>query len=164
MREWLQARGGANGDQSDARHIFVSLMDHLETGWKHIRPLQLWYEENRETARGTDAYWHLMEFIDADLVDVFRGLVALAYALVPGYPEWLETADPGDVDGEADTFHRYLVMAGAAAEHDSVPDGLRHLARAAAHALADWTTDLLVLVDAIDRQVLTPMMRAANAG
>lgn len=160
---WMEARRRAIGLDPALRALFTPALDHVEAGWQHVRPLQQWYDAEREHAReSSDDYAQLLHFIDGDLVDLFRELAAGVAALVPGYDGWEAEADPGGVEGELDRFQRYFTLFRYAVESVPAPEALRTIARTAAQGLAGWSTELAVLVAAIEETVVSPLYKAAR--
>jgi hypothetical protein len=143
---------------AETRHLFTRLLQRMEEAWEYIRPLELWYEEHAEDAEaeGSD-YWQVMEFINADIVDIFREVAVDVSRLVPGCEGWPKTASPDDVNGEADAFNRWLIVFGLAAESPCIPDGLRELAHAATAGLTGWSAEVAALAQAIQTDVLSPL-------
>lgn len=147
---WRDARQRIARLDPPLQALLGPLLDHVEAGWAHVRPLQVWYEAEREHARtASDDYAHLLNFIDGDLVDLFRELAAGVAALVPGYDGWEAEADPGGVEGELDRFVRYFTVFRYAVEAADAPEGLRAEVRAAVQGLAGWSMELAVLLTAI---------------
>lgn len=157
---WRDARQRIACLDPPLQALLGPLLDHVEAGWAHIRPLQRWYEAEQEHARAaSDDYALLLDFIDGDLVDLFRELAAAVAALVPGYAGWEAEADPGGVEGELDRFIRYFTVFRYAVEAADAPEGLRAEARAAVQGLAGWSTEFAVLLAAIDKAVIAPLYR-----
>lgn len=157
MDWWADARGRVGRGAPVLRPLLNAALDHVESGWLHIRELQRWHDDNRERAHaGRDDYALLLSFIDGDLVDLFRVIAGEVADLVPGYPEYEATADPGSVDGDIDTFRRYFALFTLAVEQAPDAEPLREIARAAAHGLAGWCTEMDALVAAIDAQCVSP--------
>jgi hypothetical protein len=156
---WTDARRRAQRLDPPLRAMFTRALDHVEAGWAHVAPLQRWYEAHRDRARDGSDYAHLLNFIDGDLVDLFRELAVGVAALVPGYDGWEADADPGGVDGELDRFERYFAVFRRAAEAIDAPATLGDAVRAAAQGLASWATELAVLVRAIDEAIIVPLYR-----
>lgn len=153
--DWLAARHRVHALPAALRPLFLSVLNHIEAGWFHIRELQLWYDANQERARAQqDNYALLLHFIDGDLVDLFRAIAAETAQLVPGYPDWKGQVDPGTIDGDVETFRRYLAVFAMAVEQEPHSESLREITRAAAEGLAGWCTELMVQVAAIDSAVI----------
>ena len=143
---------------AETRHLFTRLLQRMEEAWEYIRPLELWYEEHAENAEAEGGdYWEAMEFINADIVDIFREVAVDVSRLVPGCEGWPKTASPDDVNGEADAFNRWLIVFGLAAESPCIPDGLRELAHAATAGLTGWSAEVAALAQAIQTDVLSPL-------
>ncbi|HEX6038972.1 hypothetical protein [Longimicrobium sp.] len=153
MAWWRDARERARQLDPGVRSLFVDVLDHVEAGWAYVAPLQAWCEAHRDDPRdGDDA--HLLDFIADDVVDLFREIASGVAALVPGYPGWEAEADPAEVDGDLDTFRRYFTVLRYAVEGLPAPAELRDAVRTAAQGLAGWSTELAVLVTAIEEAVL----------
>lgn len=160
---WRDARQRIARLDSSLKALLGPLLDHVEAGWAHIRPLQRWYEAEQEHARAaSDDYALLLDFIDGDVVDLFRELAAAVAAMVPGYRGWEAEADPGGVEGELDRFVRYFTVFCYAVEAADAPEGLRAEVRAAVQGLEGWSTEFTVLVAAIDKAVIAPLYRRGH--
>ena len=161
---WRDARQRIGRLDPPLKALLEPLLDHVEAGWAHVRPLQRWYEAEQEHARAaSDDYALLLDFIDGDLVDLFRELAAAVAALVPGYAGWETEADPGGVEGELDRFVRYFAVFRYAVEAADAPEGLRAAVRAAAQGLAGWSTEFAVLLAAINEAVIAPLYRRGRS-
>jgi hypothetical protein len=154
---WNDARARVHTVAHQMRPALLAALDHVEAGWEHVRELQRWYDDHRERAQAADDYAMLLNFIDGDLADVFREVAAGVAALVPGYTEWGEDADPGTLDGDIDVFARYLAVFALAVEHTPGAEPFRDLARDCARGLAGWATECAALVAAIDEAVVRHM-------
>lgn len=155
---WREARDRALRLDEASRPLFLGILDHVDAGWMQVAPLQAWYEAHRDHAReSSDDYAQLLNFIQDDLVDLFREVAAGVAALVPGYAGWEAEADPAEVEGDLDAFRRYLTVLRYAVEAMDAPAALRDAVRAAAQGLAGWCTELAVLVTAIEEAVVAPM-------
>lgn len=152
MAWWMDARARARRLAPGIRPLFVDVLDHVEAGWAYVAPLQAWYERHQDDARRADDYALLLDFIADDVVDLFRELASGVAALVPGYAGWEAEADPVEVDGDLDTFRRYFTVFRHAVEGLPAPAELRDAVRAAAQGLAGWSTELAVLVTAIEER------------
>lgn len=154
---WRDARRRAQLTDPTLRPLLNAALDHVEAGWLHMREVQRWHEENRERAHGRhDDYALVLHFIDGDLVDLFREIAAEVADLVPGYPGYETTADPGSLDGDIDTFRRYFALFTLAVEQAPGAEPLRGIARAAAAGLTGWCTELDAFVAAIDAECINP--------
>lgn len=156
MPWWTDARERARRLDPGVRSLFVDVLDQVEAGWACVAPLQAWYEAHHEEPRsGSSDDVYLLDFIADDVVDLFREIASGVAALVPGYASWEAEADPAEVDGDLDTFRRYFMVLQYAVEGMPAPAALRDAVRAAAQGLAGWSTELAVLVSAIEEGVLT---------
>lgn len=131
------------------RPLFAAMLDHVENGWEVLRPLQHWCEENEPLARdGQDDYAHLLSFMNGELADVFLLIGAGVADLVPGWENWIEEADPMDLDGWTETFGRYLVVFRMACAGADVPASFRAMALDAAAVLerGRWSQRMAALL------------------
>ena len=148
---WADARARVEAMEPVIGAPLAAALHHVEAGWEHVRELQRWHDDNRERALGEpDDYAEILNFIDGDLVDVFREIAAGVAGLVPGYASWADEADPGSVDGDLDVFRRYLTVFTLAVEQAPGAEPLRVVSRAVARGLAGWCAELEVLVTAVD--------------
>lgn len=153
---WAQARRRVETLAPGTRPVLLAALTHVEAGWEYVRELQRWHDDNRARARDRGALALILEFLDGDVVDVYREIAAEVAALVPGYPGWENQADPGAIDGDGDVFHRYFAVFALAVEQAPEAEPVRELVRSATRGLAGWCTELTVLVTAIDTTVLRP--------
>jgi hypothetical protein len=128
---WYAARERA----SDVGRVLVDLMERVEAAWPAVRELQHWFEANHARSRERDAYGHLLAFIGADLVDMFREVAGGVTDLVPGGNRWETDADPDDVAGDVDTFVRYLALLHLAVQKAPVPEPFALLVSSVAERL-----------------------------
>jgi len=150
LPEWFHARWRLQRLPSFKRDLFTRALDHVESGWEHVRELQRHADANREhTLANCDTYSDLLDFIDGDLVDIFRVIAAEVSRLVPGYPEWEERASADEVDGDTDVFRRYFTVFALAVEQEPKAEPLREATRAAKTGLAGWCTEMGILVASI---------------
>lgn len=146
---WYAARQRAHaGTGKPARHL-VRLLDVIESGWHALRDLQHWYEGNVPPADTSDPYGHLLRFVGADLVDVFRVVAVSAAELVPGWSDWAAEADPDGLVGEVETFVRYLALLHSAVQAAPVPEPFAMLVVSVADRFTGWGTEVSALVTAV---------------
>lgn len=160
-KAWSRARRRSRKLNAEPRALFTALFDQIEEGWNHVRRFQTWYEAHSAEARERHPYADILNYLDGDLVDVFRVVAAEACCLVPGWAGWESEADPGELEAEAETFSRYLTLLVFAAETADEPDGLRALTREAGVALHGWDREIGRLVKAINDEVISPKVRRA---
>jgi hypothetical protein len=78
------------------RGIFTGRVPRLVRSSARARPvLQIAYERLEHLAPEEGEMAHFLDFIDADVVDLFRVVASDAADLVPGLEAWEECADPG---------------------------------------------------------------------
>lgn len=130
------------------------LIHHIEYGARHLSPLQLLAEATAASEGGPGLH-HLLDFIEDDIVDVFRCVAIGAASLVPG-PDWKENADPPEVQAEARLLARYLWIGAAAAQQEGIPADVRHAFAAALTAMVRWDEELVQLIDEIAENELLP--------
>lgn len=155
--KWREARERVNAVEPATRPVFLSILDHMERGWRAFRPLQVWFEENSEHAEhGRDDYAHLLNFANG-LSDVFLLMGQGVADLVPGWAEWAKEADPADVEGSADNFRCDLTVFRLACTGADVPEPFRTLALSVVGVLESggWTDQLAALLGAVGE--LVPM-------
>jgi hypothetical protein len=155
-QKWREARERVDAIEPAIRPVFLSILDHMERGWRAFRPLQIWVEANRDHAKhGRDDYAHLLNFVDGGLSDLFQ-LIALGVAdLVPGWAEWAKEADPADLDGWVETFACDLTVFRLACTGADVPEDFRKLALSVAGVLESggWSEQLSALIGAVGELV-----------
>lgn len=161
--QWWNARARIQKLPKKQRAMFARLLDHVETGWRHVRTLQIAYERLEHLARSGDELAQFLDFIDADVVDLFRVVASDAAALVPGLEEWDECADPGDMDGDVSVFTRYLHLLHLAARSPVIPAELDATVRATVDGLDGWSPRLASLLRTIDNKVVRPALAAPRA-
>jgi hypothetical protein len=155
---WRKALARLRHMEENERRLFTELLTHVDAGWKHVRRLQLACEQLAPEGSEKSALHHTLAFIDADVVDVFRELAFDAAALVPGWEGWDNAADPGDMDGDAGAFTRYLEILRVAAASGELPPELRVVITGVAAELEDWDIGLTRLLRSIDEVVVGPLL------
>lgn len=133
---WHAARARLDMLTARPRELFTSLMDSVESAWGDVRELQVWYEENSRRADGTGDYADLLNFIDADLVDIFREIAAGVADLVPGGGE--TNTDPDEVGGDLESFRRYFNLFRLSATAAVLPDAFGTLVEGMSFRLLAW--------------------------
>jgi hypothetical protein len=154
-QKWREARERVDAVEPATRLAFLSILDHMERGWRALRPLQVWVEENSDHARhGRDDYAHLLNFASG-LSDVFLLMGQGVAELVPGWAEWAKEADPADVEGWADNFCCDLTVFRLACAGADVPEPFRTLALSVAGVLESggWSEQLSALLGAVGELV-----------
>ncbi len=154
-QKWQEARERVDAVEPATRPVFLSILDHMERGWRAFRPLQVWVEENSDHARhGRDDYAHLLNFASG-LSDVFLLMGQGAADLVPGWAEWAKEADPADVEGWADNVRCDLTVFRLACAGADVPAEFRTLALSVAEVLESggWSEQLSALLGAVGELV-----------
>lgn len=129
------------GDQQ--AHL-QSLISHIEVGWRRVAHLQLLFELNRQLAREDTFDAQVLNYIDSDVTDLFRGLAWDALWLIPGasgppprtarrfYP------DRDELSADTDYFVRCLSMLHVASFSRAVSADLRREIRAHTEPLIGW--------------------------
>ena len=147
--KWCAGRERLEGLAGPERLALSDLLDHVEGAWPHLRDLQLLYETDRARARETDFYGQLLNFIDGDLVDVFRSVAIDTAALVPGWTGWREAIESlDDLDGDATLFARYADVLIMAVHHPDVPLHLRAAADRFGPVMLGWYAQFTTLLAA----------------
>ena len=161
--QWWNARARIRKLPKRQQALFTRLLDHVEAGWRHVRTLQIAYERLEHLTRNESELAQFLDFIDADVVDLFRVVASDAAELVPGLEAREEGADPGDMDGDAALFLRYLQVLRMAARSGAVPEQLRDTVDAGAAGLSGWLPRLGSVLRSIDHRVVRPSLAAPRA-
>ncbi|HEX2079863.1 MAG TPA: hypothetical protein VHG08_19255 [Longimicrobium sp.] len=146
--QWQAARQRVEDLDPMTRRLLGRMLDLVEEGWTAALELQRWYENDPARALETDDYGHLLEFVDADVIDLFRTIAAGIAELVPGKAGWEAEADPEGVESEIDEFMRYMTVLRLAVQAGGVPDAFRALVVSVAERLAGWGDELAAVVAA----------------
>lgn len=147
--DWRAGRERLAGLAGPEHRALSALLDHVEEAWRHLRDLQLLYETGQARARETDFYAQLLNFIDSDLVDVFRSVALDTAALVPGWAGWREAIERlDDLDADATLFARYADVLIMAVHHPDVPLHLRAAAGRFGPVMLGWYTQFTALLAA----------------
>jgi hypothetical protein len=155
--EWCRARAWLERGGGPMRRVLAELMNHVEAAWRQLRPMQVLYEADPGRARQTDFHGQLLNFIDGDLVDVFRSVAFDTAALVPGWDGWseaIETLD--DLDGDATLFARYADVLIMAVHHPDVPMHLRAAAGRFGPVMLGWYAQFAALLAAARAELGNP--------
>jgi hypothetical protein len=140
-----------------AKQRLAALMKHVEDGWDRVSALQLLFETNIPEARTQSPMSGVLNFIDADLTDQFRGLAWDAAWLVPGaarepprnrtfYPSW------DDLDGDLSEFERTVMMLHLASYSSLLPQRFRRVLRRSTEPLLTWGPDFRKLTRTMIRR------------
>jgi hypothetical protein len=153
---WFEARERIRSVAVGERAPFVRLAELIDLAGLHTAKLQaLLQAEHQETERGpelsrVDKPWIVvLNFIDADVIDVLRGASSRAARLIPG-PHWEEEADPSESRAEVELFARYLEMLRLTTWSSDVPPNARDVIRQVASALDGWVEQVTDAIDAIE--------------
>lgn len=138
----MRSRGIADGACSEMARLIAQAGRELE-------PLQALFQNDPGVASRRDPSAQLLNFVDGDLTDVFRGFTDSASYLLSDSADWLAQADPDEVEGELDLVVRYLDIAVMAAESAAIPDDVRAVFRRAGAALNGWGDRVLRLTEQI---------------
>lgn len=158
---WHDATARLGALEPRQRDLFSQLLAHIESGWRiGVRDLQLIFERSRgEASPAVGPAADVLSFIDADVVDLYRAVAADAADLVPGRPDWPEEADPGNLDGDATQFVRYLSVLRSAAQSPALQQSDTGPAiERACSALVGWHSELSRLLRPIDEEVIRPIL------
>jgi hypothetical protein len=146
--QWQAARQRVEDMDPMTRRLLGRMMELVEQGWTAALELHRWYENDPARALETDDYGHLLEFVDADAIDLFRTIAVGVAELVPGKTGWEAEADPEGVEGEIDEFRRYMTVLRLAVQANGVPDAFRAVVLSVAERLAGWGDELAAVVAA----------------
>jgi hypothetical protein len=138
---WHAARRRARGLPRRERKLFSSLLDLVESGWVHVRTLQLLHDELRPTASGVLAV--VLDFIDDHVCDMFR---TVAHQVSPFVPEpgsgMAGVPDFDNADGDADQFGSFVAKLRCASYDPQVPPAVAEVVRHTTEPLLTWYRDL----------------------
>jgi hypothetical protein len=135
------------------RRPLQRIIAHVEAGWVHVARLQLLFEVNRGIARDKSLEGQVLNFIDSEITDLFRGLAWDAVWLIPGasgppprqgrafYP------DSEELSGDADFFARCLTMLHLAGHSTQLSEPLRREILSATVPLMDWSDRFYTLAE-----------------
>lgn len=156
---WHEARARLSLLKSHEREIFFRLLAHVERGWSDgVGELQAIYERHSHLEADDTPTADFLAFIEGDVVDVYLTMASDAADLVPGWPGWMESADPGDMDGEAFLFARYVGVLRLAAQSPELEPEVVAGVETACSALAGWYDELAEILRVIDKEVLRPRL------
>ncbi|HEX2078103.1 MAG TPA: hypothetical protein VHG08_10345 [Longimicrobium sp.] len=155
---WLDARARLLELRPDQQEMFARLLTHIESGWSRVRELQGIYDRNAALEAQGGPVSDLLGFIDGDVVDLFRAIVLDAADLVPGWAGWEHAADPGDMDGDAVLFARYVGVLRLAAQSAALDPTLFADVESACAALEGWYARLADVLRSIDEEVIRPSL------
>lgn len=157
---WREAVGRLRLLEGEQRRLFTELLAHVDTGWRHVRQLQLEVERHATASAKHVQMRDVLAFIDADVVDTYREIAFDAADLVPGWDGWAQAADPGNMDGDATLFMRYMNMLRLAAASEELPRQLRDVSTEVWAGLQGWEAGLTRLLRAIDKTTILPSLSA----
>lgn len=163
--DWNKAQQRVQRVDPAIRAVFVTLLDHIERGWRVLRPLQVWFEQHETDADAGDDYGHLLTFCEGSVTDAFLQVSRGVAYLVPGWPGWREEADPSDVEGRAEAFCRDLNVLRLACSGATGPKHFRGMVESAAeHMDGGWCRLLAALLGAVGELVPAATELAVSQG
>lgn len=130
------------------RRAFGSLLALVEGAWEHLRPAQLFVE--RHTPDPAAPWSVLVQFLDSEVVDLFRGLAFSLTEYVPGPPCWDDDSDPTNLDADAGLFGRYMEVLSMAAARPDVPEEFRELVCTCRNGLTTFVEEFTSSTAAIE--------------
>jgi hypothetical protein len=128
---------------------FSMLLRLVEAGWDHLRPAQHYAE--RHSPDPATPWGVLVQFLDSEVIDLYRGLAFSVTDYVPGATGWDDDADPTALDADAGLFGRYLEVLYMAADRPDVPEEFRELVCNCRLGLARFAEDFMSHIAAIER-------------
>jgi hypothetical protein len=153
---WTETRERVRRGRRKERALLEPLIESIEDGWRHVRLLELLYEENQQRARGRDPLGRLLAYIDIDVVDVYRGFVYDLAKLV----RCVEAEVTTDcIDSEAFGFDRHVALLHLAAESAALPVDLRERVHAATRPLLEWYAGFEPRIEALGYHTMGPRVR-----
>jgi hypothetical protein len=130
------------------RQAFGRLLALVEAAWEHLRPAQVFVE--RHTPDPGAPWSVLVQFLDAEVIDLFRGLAFSLTEYIPGPPCWDDDSDPTNLDADAGLFGRYMEVLYMAADRPDVPGDFRHLVCSCRNGLARYVEEFTSSIAAIE--------------
>lgn len=145
---WTGAVARVTQLRPDGRRAFGSLLALVEAAWQHLRPAQLFVE--RHTPDPGAPWSVLVQFLDSEVIDLFRGLAFSLTEYIPGPPCWDDDSDPTNLDADAGLFGRYVEVLYMAAARPDVPEDFRELVCNCRNGLAGFAEEFTSSVAAIE--------------
>jgi hypothetical protein len=96
----------------------------------------------------------VLSFIESDVVDLYRCVAVEAARMVPPPGAPVEEEDTRDLDGEAETFIRYLTVLEMAVADARVPADVRETVRRVRREMDGWNSALAVLLRRLEAEHL----------
>jgi hypothetical protein len=142
VSSWVAARECAAVLPRRLRRLYGECLDYMEAGWAIMRTVALAAEDTlAEKSFPPDTY-HVCTFIEAELVDIYRGVAFARRDRVPGYtPEYGLHGD-WDAVTEAEYAQRLFHILGLAAGNPSCPPRIREVVPLALLAFDRWLEGL----------------------
>jgi hypothetical protein len=132
----------------EPRRGFGMLLRLMETGWHHLRPAQHYVERHPPDPAAPCCV--LVQFLDSEVIDLYRGLAFSITEYVPGATGWDDDADPTSLDADAGLFGRYLEVLYMAADRPDVPEEFRKLVCNCRNALTRFVEDFTYNIAVIE--------------
>jgi hypothetical protein len=155
---WLDARARVYALEPRQQEVFTRLLAHIESGWCRVRELQGVYDRRAALEARGGPLGDILGFIDGDVVDLFRAIALDAADLVPGWEGWERAADPGDMDGDAFLFARYVGVLRLAAQSRELDRAFLGNVESTCVALEGWYAQLTDVLRTIDEEVIRPSL------
>ncbi|HEY0022231.1 MAG TPA: hypothetical protein VGB24_04955 [Longimicrobium sp.] len=133
---------------SGHRQAFGSLLALVESAWEHLRPAQLFVE--RHTPDPAAPWSVLVQFLDSEVIDLFRGLAFSLTEYIPNPPCWDDDSDPTNLDADAGLFGRYVEVLYMATARPDVPEDFRGLVCSCRNGLTRFVEEFTSGIAAIE--------------
>jgi hypothetical protein len=130
------------------REAFGILLALVEGAWEHLRPAQLFVE--RHTPHPAAPCSLLVQFLDSEVIDLFRGLAFSVTEYIPGPPCWDDDSDPTNLDADAGLFGRYMEVLYMASDRAEVPEDFRELVCKTRNGLVRFVEEFTSNIAAIE--------------
>ncbi len=149
---WDAARARVASLPSEhTRREHGALLDYVELGWTHLRPLQLHAEAQmarRDKLAPSDDMLCVADYVDASITDEFREFAIACRDAVGTNPRILTGCDLAD---EAEAVLRALRVLGMAAGMPEFPPALRGFALDALEGFGCWLPGLRPMLAPLER-------------
>ena len=126
---WKEASARAvELQKTKAGAVWTRLLAHQERGWEYVRPLACVAEEAKRLTTGPHLTAAIYQFIDVEVVDLYRynAFQCADLVLGPSSTDWFPSTD--DIDAETDAFYRNVSLLRLASAHPLAPPEIRSVA------------------------------------
>lgn len=161
---WITVRSQLRDHDALQCRVALQLLERVQIAGDELFKLQYLYESRTDAFFRRDYAAQLLNFVDGDLTDVFRGFTGRIAALIALTMGEAVEVDPLEIDADLDLVLRYLDVSVMAADSSSIPSSYRAVFQEVAGALRTWGSEVRALVAELTAQAQSNEREATSSG